>query len=46
VFKELGKLTEAQAHDKKFLRKMLKTFMDGRGYKMVKPKDKTVGYFK
>ena len=45
MFQELGNYTEAQSYDKKFLRQKLDTFMDGRGYKMVKPKDDTVGYF-
>jgi len=44
-FKELSNYTETQARDKKFLRERLDTFMDGHGYKMVKPNDKTVGYF-
>ena len=46
MFQELGNYTEAQSYDKKFLRQKLDTFMDGRGYDMVKPKDNTVGYFK
>lgn len=44
-FKELGNYTGTQARDKKFLRDRLDTFMHGRGYKMMKPNDKTVGYF-
>jgi len=44
-FKELGNYTGTQARDKKILRERLDTFMDGRGYKMMKPNDKTVGYF-
>lgn len=44
-FKELGNYTGTQARDKKILRERLDTFMDGRGYKMMKPDDKTVGYF-
>lgn len=45
VMKSLGKYTDAQARDKKFLRMRLDSFMKNHGYKMVKPMDVTVGYY-
>jgi len=44
VMKSLGKFTDVQARDKKFLREKLDSFMETHGYKMVKPLDLTVGY--
>ena len=41
----LGKFTDAQARDKKFLRERLDSFMESRGYKMVPPLDISVGYY-
>jgi len=45
VMTSLGNFTDAQARDKKFLRKKLDSFMTTHGYKMVKPMDETVGYY-
>ena len=45
VMTSLGDFTDAQARDKKFLRKKLDSFMKTHGYKMVKPMDETVGYY-
>ena len=45
MFMDLGGYTEEQSKDRLFLRKKLDDFMSKNGYSMVKPVDKTVGYF-
>lgn len=41
----IGNFSVAQAQDKAFLRGELDSFMTRHNYKMVRPNDKTVGYF-
>ena len=45
VMTSIGNFSVAQAQDKTFLRGELDSFMKRHGYNMVRPNDKTVGYF-
>lgn len=45
VFRDIANYTVEQAKDRVFLRAKLDAFLDKHGYSMIKPHDKSVGYF-